>query len=108
MKRLFVEERSMPLFRAQCNLNGTFRHRCFSLHSDERVPYQLTVERGSQATTFVVEMLGQRHSLTLHKIPKHIDLRLADFVESIANGHIDTGESLPHLARSAAPAERAV
>lgn len=105
MNRLFVEEMSMPLFKAQANLNGTFRHKCFSLHSDERVPYQLTVERGAHATTFVVEMLGQRHSLTLHKVPKHIDCRLADFVENIANSHIDTGESLLHTVRSAAPAE---
>lgn len=108
MNRLFVEEMSMRLFKAQANLNGTFSHKCFSLHSDERVPYQLTVERGAQATTFVIQMMGQRHSLTLSKVPRHIDVLLADFVESIANGHIDTGESIQHLGRSAVPAERTV
>jgi len=92
MSRLLVEENSLPLFKAQANLNGTFNHKLFSLYTIEKVPYQLTVERDDSATTFIVEMKGQRHSMTLRRIPKRIDLRLADFVEGIANGQIDTGD----------------
>jgi len=103
MSRLLVEENSLPLFKAQANLNGTFNHKLFSLHAIEKVPYQLTVERGESATTFIVEMKGQRHSMTLRRIPKRIDLRLADFVEGIANGQIDTGDgSAPRLAAEGA------
>ncbi|MCS3467420.1 hypothetical protein M2401_001141 [Pseudomonas sp. JUb42] len=95
MNLWFVEKQSLPLFKAQANLNGTFNHKCFSLQAAEKIPYQLTVERAANATTFTVEMQGQRHSTTLKKQPKRIEMLLAAFVENVANGRIDPCDQSP-------------
>ena len=63
----------------------------------------LKVERGTSETTFVVELDSERHTLTL-KNGKKMHLKLADFIEEIANGPFDPSNTndlvnLPHATR---------
>lgn len=90
MNYFIVEERTLPLFRAQANLNGTFQHYCTGTQTRERLAFTLQVDRGPADTTFTVQMRDERHSQTLRHNERRVDLCLAEFVEAIANGRLFT------------------
>ncbi|BAP44741.1 putative uncharacterized protein [Pseudomonas sp. StFLB209] len=107
MNYFIVDERTLTLFSAQANLNGTFQHSCIAARSNERRSFSLQVDRGPQETTFTVVMRDERHTLTLRRDERRIHLRLAEFVEAIANGRLLTisnqgsgSNSPPHAGQS--------
>jgi hypothetical protein len=98
-----IDNRTLQLLNAQVNLTETFNHVLRSAPKRKALPFRLRVERGTTTTVFVVELGSERHTLTLNN-DKKMHLKLADFIEEIANGPFDpsnTGDliPLPHAGR---------
>ena len=99
MSRFKLDNRTLQLLNAQVNLTETFNHVLRLAPKREALPFRLRVERGTAETVFVVEMDSERHTLTLNN-EKKMHLKLADFIEEIANGPADLTalpDSLPAL-----------
>ncbi|MCK8667903.1 hypothetical protein M1M11_23755 [Pseudomonas azerbaijanoccidens] len=97
MSKFKLDNRTLQLLNAQVNLTETFNHVLRSAPKREALPFRLRVERGTAETVFVVELGSERHTLTLNN-DKKMHLKLADFIEEIANGPFDssnTGDLLP-------------
>ncbi len=88
MSRFKLDNRTLQLLNAQVNLSETFSHTIRSTPLREALPFRLKVERNSVEAVFTVELCSERHSLTLPN-DKKMHLKLADFIEEIANGPID-------------------
>jgi len=98
-----LDNRTLQLLNAQVNLNETFVHTIRSAPKREAMTFRLKVDRGQTDTLFTVELGSERHTLTLDNGPK-THLKLADFIEEIANGTSDLGDvvdlkPLPHATR---------
>jgi hypothetical protein len=65
------------------------RHVLRSAPKREALPFRLRVERGASKTLFGIELGSERHTLTLNN-EKKMHLKLADFIEEIANGPFDS------------------
>jgi Txe/YoeB family toxin of Txe-Axe toxin-antitoxin module len=103
MTRYKIDNRTLQLLNAQVNLTETFNHVLRTVSKRECLAFRLKAERGSKKSTFVVELGSERHTLTLQN-DKKMHLKLADFVEEIANGPFytsNTSELLrrPHASR---------
>ena len=103
MSKYKLDNRALQLLNAQVNLSGTFNHVLRSAPKREAMVFRLKVERNASYTVFVVEPGSERHTLTLPN-EKKMHLKLADFIEEIANGPFDasnTGDlpSIPHASR---------
>lgn len=92
MNRFSLADKTLRLLAAQVNLNGTFHHSCSFKNTNLPLIFILQVERGSSATLFTLVTGDEKHSLTLNDADKDKHLVLADFIESIANGRMDTAE----------------
>ena len=103
MIKFKLENRTLQLLNAQVHLTETFNHVLRSAPKREALAFSLKVERGPSNTHFTVELGSERHSLTL-KNEKKMHLKLADFIEEIANGPVDPSNgteppTLPHASR---------
>jgi hypothetical protein len=102
MSKFKLDNRTLQLLNAQVNLTETFNHVLRSAPKREALPFRLRVERGTTETVFVVELDSERHTLTLNN-EKKMHLKLADFIEEIANGPFDSSNTadliLPHVSR---------
>jgi len=103
MKKFRLENRTLQLLNAQVNLSETFNHTLRSTPQREALSFRLKVERSTIDTLFTVELGSERHTLTLQN-EKKMHLKLADFIEEIANGPLDPSNtadqvSLPHANR---------
>lgn len=103
MSKFKLDNRTLQLLNAQVNLTETFNHVLRSAPKREALSFRLKVERSTSDTQFTVELGSERHSLTL-KNEKKMHLKLADFIEEIANGPVDpstTAEllTLSHVSR---------
>lgn len=103
MSKFKLDNRTLQLLNAQVNLTETFNHVLRSAPKREALAFRLKVERSISNTHFTVELGSERHSLTL-KNEKKMHLKLADFIEEIANGPADANSSaeilmLPHASR---------
>lgn len=103
MSKFKLDNNSLALLKAQVNLNETFNHLLRTESRRERLVVRLKVERSKADTHFTVELGTERHTLTLPN-SKKMHLKLADFIEEIANGPADPGlpsesSSLPHADR---------
>jgi hypothetical protein len=103
MKKFKLDNRTLQLLNAQVNLSETFNHTLRSTPQREALSFRLKVERSTIDTLFTVELGSERHTLTLQN-EKKMHLKLADFIEEIANGPIDPSNtadqvSLPHANR---------
>ena len=85
-----LDNRTLQLLNAQVNLSETFVHTIRSAPKREAMTFRLKVDRGQTDTLFTVELGSERHTLTLDNGPK-THLKLADFIEEIANGTSDLG-----------------
>lgn len=94
MSKFKIDNRTLTLLSAQVNLSETFSHTLRSTPQRVALPFRLKVERNQVDSTFTVELGSERHTLTLSHGPK-IHLKLADFIEEIANGPIDPTAELP-------------
>ncbi|MFJ7884644.1 hypothetical protein ACIQYF_14295 [Pseudomonas sp. NPDC096917] len=93
MNRFSLTDKTLRLLAAQVNLNGTFHHSCSFKNTNLPLIFVLQVERGSSHTLFTIVTGDEKHSLTVSDTNKYKHQVLADFIESIANGRIDTAES---------------
>lgn len=103
MSKFKLDNRTLQLLNAQVNLSETFNHTLRSTPQREALAFRLKVERSTTDTLFTVELGSERHTLTLQN-EKKMHLKLADFIEEIANGPIDASNtadllSLPHASR---------
>ncbi|RZO08787.1 hypothetical protein EKG40_10920 [Pseudomonas moorei] len=103
MSKFKLDNRTLQLLNAQVNLTETFNHVLRSAPQREALAFSLKVERGTAETLFVVELGSERHTLTL-KNEKKMHLKLADFIEEIANGpwkpySTDDLVNVPHASR---------
>ena len=92
MNRFSLADKTLRLLAAQVNLNGTFHHSCSIKNTNLKLIFVLQVERGSTGTLFTIVSSNEKHSLTVYDPDKDTHLVLADFIESIANGRMDTAE----------------
>ena len=98
MNRFALADKTLRLLAAQVNLNGTFNHSCSFKNTNLPWIFVLQVERGSSCTLFTVVAGHEKHSLTVHNPDKCTHRVLADFIESIANGRMDTaGAATPRV-----------
>lgn len=98
-----IDNRTLHLLNAQVNLTETFNHVLRTAPRRECLAFRLKVERGISESTFVVELGNERHTLTLPN-EKKMHLKLADFIEEIANGPFDASHTSdllhrPHASR---------
>jgi len=98
-----IDNRTLQLLNAQVNLTETFNHVLRTAPKRECLAFRLKAERGTVESTFIVELGSERHTLTLQN-DKRMHLKLADFIEEIANGPLDpsnTGDVVhrPHADR---------
>jgi hypothetical protein len=103
MSKFKLDNRTLQLLNAQVNLSGTFNHILRSAPKREAVAFRLKVERSTSDTLFVIEPGSERHTLTLPN-EKKMHLKLADFIEEIVNGPLDTTDATdlqntPHSSR---------
>ncbi|WP_322617027.1 hypothetical protein [Pseudomonas sp. BIC9C] len=103
MSKFKLDNRTLQLLNAQVNLSETFNHTLRSTQQREALAFRLKVERSPIDTLFTVELGSERHTLTLQN-EKKMHLKLADFIEEIANGPIDPSNTadplnLPHASR---------
>lgn len=103
MSKYKLDNRTLQLLNAQVNLTQTFNHVLRTAPKRECLTFSLKVERGTVESTFVVELGSERHTLTLQN-DKKMHLKLADFIEEIANGPFDSSNAtdlvfLPHAER---------
>ncbi|WP_223594460.1 hypothetical protein [Pseudomonas sp. A-R-19] len=103
MSKFKLDNRTLQLLNAQVNLSETFNHTLRSTPQREALAFRLKVERSTTDTLFTVELGSERHTLTLQN-EKKMHLKLADFIEEIANGPLDPSNtadqvSIPHANR---------
>ena len=92
MNRLSLADKTLRLLAAQINLNGTFHHSCSFKNTNLPLIFVLQVERSSSSTLFTIVSGDEKHSLTVYDPNKDTHRMLAEFIESIANGRMDTAE----------------
>lgn len=98
-----IDNRTLHLLNAQVNLSETFNHVLRTAPKRECLAFRLRIDRSTTETVFVIELGSERHTLTLQN-DKKMHLKLADFIEEIANGPFDPSNSadllyLPHAER---------
>ena len=99
MSNFKLDNRTLALLHAQVNLSETFNHTLRTTPRRDVLAIRLKVERSKADTHFTVELGTERHTLTLTN-SKKMHLKLADFIEEIANGMVDSSappESPPAL-----------
>ena len=92
MNRFSLADKTLRLLAAQVNLNGTFNHSCSLKNNNQKLILMLQIERSSSSTLFTIVTGDEKHSLTVNGADKDKHLVLADFIESIANGRMDTAK----------------
>lgn len=90
-----LSDNSLRSLAAQLQLNGKFHHSCRSAYGRRFLQLTMKVEQGAGGAAVAIEIGGERHSITIdHRTPRG-DATLADFIEAIANGRIDSAEPAP-------------
>ena len=92
MNRFSLADKTLRLLAAQINLNGTFHHSCSFKNTNVPLIFVLQVERSSSGTLFTIVSGDEKHSLTVYDPNKDTHRMLAELIESIANGRMDTAE----------------
>ncbi|OBY59443.1 hypothetical protein A9513_029005 [Pseudomonas sp. AU12215] len=75
---------------AQLELNGTFRHTCRSAYGQQQIELVMKVERDLEKTNVTITMGGEKHSISFINRVLHNDRLLADYIDAIANGRVDS------------------
>lgn len=95
MSNFTLPEDALARLAAQINLNGTFNHTVRSPWGGHQVMFKLKVERGLADTACTVEMGGERHSITVRHADPERHIQLADLIDAIANGRVDSAAVAP-------------
>lgn len=80
---------------AQINCTGKFHHTVRAPYNRQQVAFTLEVERGNFRTAAKVVMGGQTHSITVANNDDKRHLLVADLIDAIANGRVDSAEPAP-------------
>ncbi|MDF3842691.1 hypothetical protein P3W55_13325 [Pseudomonas citronellolis] len=98
-----LSDSSLRSLAAQLQLNGKFRHSCRSAYGRRFLDLTMQVEQAASEAAVLIEAGGERHRITIsHREPRG-DITLADFIEAIANGRIDSAEPAPARTTPALP-----
>lgn len=93
MNNLFtLSDNSLRMLSAQLELNGTFRHTCRSAYGQQQIELVMKVERDLEKTNVTITMGGEKHSISFTNRAPRNDRLLADFIDAIANGRVDSAE----------------
>ena len=92
MNRLSLPDTTLRLLAAQVNLNGTFNHTCRFKNINQPWSFALQVERAPTGTLFNIITGTEKHSLTVYDTDQDTCRVLADFIECIAHGCMNTAE----------------
>lgn len=95
MSNFTLPEDALIRLAAQVNVSGTFTHTVRSAYSRHQVMLRLTIERGGEDTEATVEIGGERHHITLQNNDPARHIHLADFIDAIANGRVDSAAPAP-------------
>lgn len=90
-----LPEDALTRLSAQLNLTGTFNHSVRSAFGGLQVMFKLVVERGPDTTAVKVEMAGERHSIRVQNTDPQRHVQVADLIDAIANGRVDSAEVAP-------------
>ncbi|AYF88642.1 hypothetical protein D6Z43_16355 [Pseudomonas sp. DY-1] len=95
MSRFSLSDQDLVRLAGQLSLNGTFNHNARSAYSDQVLPFKLKVEQGGAIVSATVLVGGERHTLSLEAADRTKHHTLADFIDAIANGTVDSAEPAP-------------
>lgn len=91
-----LPEENLLRLQAQLNLTGTFNHTVSRMpYSREQVMFRIRIERGEPTTAVKIEMGGQVHSIDVQTAHPEKHLQVADYIDAIANGRVDSAEVAP-------------
>lgn len=87
-----LSDNSLRMLAAQLELNGKFRHTCRSAYGQQQIELVMQVERDLERTNVTITMGGEKHSISVINGESRNDQVLADFIDAIANGRVDSAE----------------
>lgn len=90
-----LPEDSLLRLQAQLNLTGTFNHTVRPPYFTRQVMFRMAVERGHHTTAVTIVMGGERHSITVQNNDPQRHVQVADLIDAIANGRVDSAEIAP-------------
>ncbi|MDF5982164.1 hypothetical protein P4056_14710 [Pseudomonas aeruginosa] len=79
----------------QLSLNGRFNHTLYDAETRQAVHATLDIERGTEQVSVVVRMGSTLNSLGLPIVTPSNANTVTDYLESIANGRLDTADATP-------------
>lgn len=95
MSNFTLPEDALTRISAQVNVTGRFNHSVRSPWGGHQAQFSLQVERDQVTTTCTVEMGGERHSITVQNDDQQRHILVADLIDAIANGRVDSGALAP-------------
>ncbi|MEQ6937750.1 hypothetical protein ABK041_01645 [Pseudomonas aeruginosa] len=90
-----LRQPSFVRLKAQLSLNGRFNHTLYDAETRQAVHATLDIERGTEQVSVVVRMGSTLNSLGLPLDSQSNANTVTDYLESIANGRLDTADATP-------------
>ncbi|MFU8078717.1 hypothetical protein ACNAQ4_02055 [Pseudomonas aeruginosa] len=90
-----LRQPSFVRLKAQLSLNGRFNHALYDAETRQAVHVTLDIERGAGQVHVIVRMGSTLNSLGLPLDSQSNANTVADCIESIANGRLDTADETP-------------
>lgn len=90
-----LRQPSFVRLKAQLSLNGRFNHALYNAETRQAVHVTLDIERGAGQVHVIVRMGSTLNSLGLPLDSQSNTNTVADYIESIANGRLDTADDTP-------------
>lgn len=85
-----LRQPSLVRLKAQMNLSGRFTHSLFDESTDNTVLATIVTERGADQVHIAIRMGSTLNSIALPLDAKSNAERVAEHLEAIANGYLDT------------------
>lgn len=90
-----LRQPSFVRLKAQLSLNGRFNHALYDAETRQAVHVTLDIERGAGQVHVIVRMGSTLNSLGLPLDSQSNANTVGDYIESIANGRLDTADETP-------------
>ncbi|HEK3374078.1 TPA: hypothetical protein SMV99_003332 [Pseudomonas aeruginosa] len=90
-----LRQPSFVRLKAQLSLNGRFNHALYDAETRQAVHVTLDIERGAGQVHVIVRMGSTLNSLGLPLDSQSNANTVADYIEPIANGRLDTADQTP-------------
>jgi hypothetical protein len=88
-----LRQASFVRLKAQMNLTGRFTHSLFDRSTGSTVLATIDTERGTDKVQIVIRMATTHNSIALPLDAKSNADRVANHLEAIANGYLDTADA---------------